>query len=57
MKGSSRKKKKRVKIDFRQEEEEREGKRREDVERINWERGGVGNNEMGKESKGGGSSR
>ena len=56
MKGSSRKKK-RVKIDFRQEEEEREGKRREDVERINWERGGVGNNEMGKESKGGGSSR
>ena len=32
MKGSSRKKK-RVKIDFRQEEEEREGKRREDVER------------------------
>ena len=33
MKGSSRKKKKRVKIDFRQEEEEREGKRREDVER------------------------
>ena len=47
-----------MKIDFRQEEggEVKRGCGKEREKGINWERGRVGNNEMGKERKGGGRS-